>query len=388
MCEDNIKIGEYVWKLKQKPVEWLECRPWAVRPAAAASVSGSSCRLVCFRHRWSSVCAVTKTGPELLSAWISGCTCGGKVLPPRWISSSSCLLQPLPGIPRAKPSTFLPPSALSSSSSWTSISSPLSHSLRLHEQPLLILMSLNVTSSLTVSVLLAGSPQICVCGVLSKTTVLSLRKHLEQTESGLTPSWCFWWIRLCRLARGPVWSEKCCWFESHQGWSEARLRCRWNIAKVCHQRRCVLVEWAKSEGRPHMQMLLCVVCCWFPLCWAVNSLKRLRYESGDRWSGLCLLHDGRINAEEEEKSVWCLNGPQRLTNNQLSGNGLDMDSGQIPLQISVGNHITSAKSQQNPDFSGPSFVDWKEAAKAKEKLIRLIKSHGNYTNWITKTESY
>lgn len=234
---------------------------------------------------------------------------------PRWISSSSCLLQPLPGIPRTKPSTFLPPSALSSSSFWTSISSPLSHSLRLHEQPLLILMSLNVTSSLTVSVLLAGSPQICVCGVLSKTTVLSLHKHLEQTESGLTLSWCFWWIRLCRLARGPVWSEKCCWFESHQGWSEARLRCRWNIAKVCRQRRCVLVKWAKSEGRPHMQMLLCVVCCWFPLCWAVNSLKRLRYESGDQWSGLCLLHDGRINAEEEETSVWCLNEPQRLTNN-------------------------------------------------------------------------
>lgn len=35
---------------------------------------------------------------------------------------------------------------------------------------------------------------------------------------GLTLSWWCWWIRQCRLVRGPVWSEKCCWFDSHQQW--------------------------------------------------------------------------------------------------------------------------------------------------------------------------
>lgn len=73
----------HVWRLNQKSVGWHERGLRAVRPAAAASVSGSSCTRARFRHRWSSVCAVTKTGPELLSAWISrqvrSC---GKVLSP------------------------------------------------------------------------------------------------------------------------------------------------------------------------------------------------------------------------------------------------------------------------------------------------------------------
>lgn len=41
-----------------------------------------------------------------------------------------------------------------------------------------------------------------------------------------------------------------------KGGAKAHTRC---------QGRCVLVKWAKSDGRPLMQMLLCVECCWFPL---------------------------------------------------------------------------------------------------------------------------
>lgn len=33
-----------------------------------------------------------------------------------------------------------------------------------------------------------------------------------------------------------------------------------------------------------------------------------------------------------------------------------------------------------PYFSGPGFVEWEEAAKEKEKLIKLIEWHGIYNN--------
>lgn len=120
---------------------------------------------------------MTKTGPEL--------SCRHE--------SAGALVRksPLPGgypaPPRDKASTFLPRSALSSSSPKTSVSS-LSPPQPPSEPPLLILTSLNVTSSLAVSVLVAGSPQFCFCGVRSKTALLSMRLHLERTESGLTLS--------------------------------------------------------------------------------------------------------------------------------------------------------------------------------------------------------
>lgn len=69
-------------------------------------VSGSSCRLACFRHRWSSVRTVTKTGPELLSRWISRCAHVEKSSP-WWISSSSSPLKILPCIPRTNPPPLL-----------------------------------------------------------------------------------------------------------------------------------------------------------------------------------------------------------------------------------------------------------------------------------------
>lgn len=65
-------------------------------------VSGSSCRLACFRHRWSSVRTVTKTGPELLSGCISGCA-GVEKSSPWWIAGSSSPLKLLSSIPRIWP---------------------------------------------------------------------------------------------------------------------------------------------------------------------------------------------------------------------------------------------------------------------------------------------
>ena len=53
-----------------------------------APPSTVSPRLACFHPRWSAACWLTKTGPELLSLWISGCS-QGEEASPRWTSSHS-----------------------------------------------------------------------------------------------------------------------------------------------------------------------------------------------------------------------------------------------------------------------------------------------------------
>lgn len=203
--------------------------------------------------------------------------------------------------PQDKALHFLPPSALSSSSSQTSISSPLSHILRVHEPPLLSLVSLNVTSSLTVSVLLAASPQICVCGVfcckLAFWVCAIIWRRLSQD----------WYYRdISGESRCAGWRGDLSGQRSAAGLNPTRpvyaadkTQLKTDAtAHMCSQRRCVLVKWAKPVGRPHMQMLLCVVSL-------VSTLLSSPFpENASVWirwpmKRLCLLQPGRINAEEE-----------------------------------------------------------------------------------------
>lgn len=135
-------------------------------------------------------------------------------------------------------------------------------------------------------------------------------KHLEQTESQL--SWCFWWIGLCRWQGG---GGDLAGAAGLNPTGAAAKACRWNRCKsprVCCQGSCVWVNWTKSEGRPHTQMLLCVVCCWFPLL--LSSSFPWKGFGVSQWSSLGLLQHGKINAEEEEKSVWYFNQLPRLSN--------------------------------------------------------------------------
>lgn len=204
----------YVCRLNQKSVEWHGRGLRAVRPAAAASVSGSSCTRARFRHRWSSVCAVTKTGPELLSAWISrqvrSC---GKVLSPVNIqfllSSQASAWHPQDKPPPALCSfLFLNLHFLPSLPQPLSARTPFSHfdAFKCHQQaspsPYYWLVHRKFAS------------EDC------RNLVMSLPKHLDATDRGGT-----------FVFRGLVCSGRCCWFESRQCCSTAGLCYRWNNKK-------------------------------------------------------------------------------------------------------------------------------------------------------------
>lgn len=260
MCDDNIQIGESVWKLKQESVEWHERRPWA-----SASCSGGGIRvrqqlqtLVCFRHRWSSVCAVTKTGPELLSAWISGCA--------RAEESSS-------------PGEYPAPLVFSSLSIWHP------QDKALHLPPFLFpFLNLHFLPSLPQPPSARTPPpyfgvckchrqpqRLCITGWLTADLrlccVFFLSKHLEQTESRRIMM--FLVNRALAGDRGtcsaqrkvlPIWIPP---GAAARPAVETQPGIGCKRARVLPEERVFLEKWTKSEGRPHMQMLLCVVCCWF-----------------------------------------------------------------------------------------------------------------------------